>query len=606
MAVCARLSLVLHLLFSTVVSTELGNEAIPAYVQPNTDTSPAKPDGPIVPDRSKPTVTVTLSRAHPPAQTIFVQPVPVEGCKKVQAAGVKGDETRAEAIKEAFRHGWSGYSKYAYGMDELQPLSAKGNNNRYGWGLTIVDSIDTAIIMGLNDIVSDMLDFIGKIDFTRTRADHINVFETNIRYIGGLLSAYDLLKSGQFSGNYDEDQVDALLEQAVTLTDRVAHAFDTRTGLPAADLDYNNGRPITATYTDPSNNATYNSTNAASIGTFILEFTRLSDLTGNQTYRQIAERANSYLIKPSPSPIYPGLIGTQFDIDTGEMLTFDGGWQAGVDSALEYLIKTYQYHTTNTTTTYKDFWLKAVESTTENIAVHPYGFPDLTFVTRLDNNGSLEYLADTFSCFAGGNFLLGGAFLDSPDITDLGVAWTDGCHKSYNSTLTGLGPLAWAWFNETNQAYDADNENDAAARKNAARKGFWIFPQVENWFSRPEPLESVFYAHRITGDERWADHNWEIFKALNETSRNSIAFAAVNNVDMPDGGSLSDSLDSFFFAEVLKYLYLTFAEPDVIDLSEWVFNTEGHPFRATCAGGASSSHGSAHVHGRRHIHGLPL
>lgn len=82
--------------------------------------------------------------------------------------------------------------------------------------------------------------------------------ETNIRYIGGLLSAYDLLKSGQFSGDYDLDQIDALLEQAVTLTDMVAKAFDTRTGLPAAELNYNKGIPIPDAYVDPTNNSTYN------------------------------------------------------------------------------------------------------------------------------------------------------------------------------------------------------------------------------------------------------------------------------------------------------------------------------------------------------------
>lgn len=36
-------------------------------------------------------------------------------------------------------------------------------------------------------------------------------------------------------------------------------------------------------------------------------------------------------------------------------------------------------------------------------------------------------------------------------------------------------------------------------------------------------------------------------------------------------------LRSFYFAEVLKYLYLTFAEPDVISLDRFVFNTECHP-----------------------------
>lgn len=34
---------------------------------------------------------------------------------------------------------------------------------------------------------------------------------------------------------------------------------------------------------------------------------------------------------------------------------------------------------------------------------------------------------------------------------------------------------------------------------------------------------------------------------------------------------------SFFLAETLKYLYLTFSEDTVIPLDKWVFNTEAHP-----------------------------
>lgn len=59
-----------------------------------------------------------------------------------------------------------------------------------------------------------------------------------------------------------------------------------------------------------------------------------------------------------------------------------------------------------------------------------------------------------------------------------------------------------------------------------------------------ESIESWFYAYRITGDSRWADYVWETFLAINSTARNSVAFATVNNVNMPFGGSQSNSLDS--------------------------------------------------------------
>ena len=56
--------------------------------------------------------------------------------------------------------------------------------------MTVVDALDTAIVMNSLKIVQPMLDHIAKIDFTTTaEKDYsISFFETNIRYLGGLLS----------------------------------------------------------------------------------------------------------------------------------------------------------------------------------------------------------------------------------------------------------------------------------------------------------------------------------------------------------------------------------------------------------------------------------
>jgi hypothetical protein len=50
------------------------------------------------------------------------------------------------------------------------------------------------------------------------------------------------------------------------------------------------------------------------------------------------------------------------------------------------------------------------------------------------------------ACFAGGNLLLGGKYLNRPDFTDLGLKVTDSCHWLYNSTTTGLGPSSKTFF----------------------------------------------------------------------------------------------------------------------------------------------------------------
>lgn len=155
----ARLPFVLTSLVAVVAAVDLKNDI--QYSQAaSSDPSPvaANPD--------KPPLTVTRTVLPNPAKTGAPATNGTSVCKDVQAKGVRGDSRKAEAIKEAFMHGYNAYRKYAFGYDEIMPLSVNGTNNRYGWGLTIVDSIDTAIIMGLTDVVQEMLQFISQIDFT--------------------------------------------------------------------------------------------------------------------------------------------------------------------------------------------------------------------------------------------------------------------------------------------------------------------------------------------------------------------------------------------------------------------------------------------------------
>lgn len=49
------------------------------------------------------------------------------------------------------RHAWAGYRAHAWGRDELKPISAHGQDNWGGMGVTLVDSLDTLWIMGMKD-----------------------------------------------------------------------------------------------------------------------------------------------------------------------------------------------------------------------------------------------------------------------------------------------------------------------------------------------------------------------------------------------------------------------------------------------------------------------
>ncbi|KDR76828.1 hypothetical protein GALMADRAFT_67283, partial [Galerina marginata CBS 339.88] len=89
-------------------------------------------------------------------------------------------------------------------------------------------------------------------------------------------------------------------------------------------------------------------------------------------------------------------------------------------------------------------------------------------------------------------------------------------------------------------------------------------------------IESIFYMWRTTGDVKWRERGYSIFKAVSQNSRPGYGFADVLSLDHSVAGPSNRDL-SYFLAEVLKYLYLLFDDTKSISLDRWVFNTEAHP-----------------------------
>lgn len=141
----------------------------------------------------------------------------------VEPLGEKIDrETKASHIREAMVNAFAHYQRYAWGRDELKPVS----HSAHEWlhlGITIVDSLDTLYIMGLHDLYNQSVKWIRdnlKFDHPTT----VSVFETNIRVVGGLLSAY------QLSG----DKI--LLDKAVECGKKLLPAFDTPSGISSVTM----------------------------------------------------------------------------------------------------------------------------------------------------------------------------------------------------------------------------------------------------------------------------------------------------------------------------------------------------------------------------------
>ena len=303
--------------------------------------------------------------------------------------------------------------------------------------------------MQIPDIVDQILTYIPTIDFTTTTTE-VSLFETTIRYLGGMLAGYDLLKGPLSNLTTKTDEVDALLTQSKSLADVLKFAFDSPTGIPS------NGLNITAQVTDGGD-----TNGLATIGTLILEWTRLSDLLGDASYGELAQKGESYLLNPQPasSEPFPGLVGTDVSITNWTFLDADGGWVGGDDSFYEYLIKFFVYDQSRFGE-YRDRWVLAADSTIQSLISHPSSRPDLTFVAEFSGT-NLIFDSEHLACFDGGNFILGGLVLDRQDYVDFGIALTEGCHDTYNSTATGIGPESFSWNTTELPADQTDFYNSA-------------------------------------------------------------------------------------------------------------------------------------------------
>ncbi len=219
----------------------------------------------------------------------------------------------AADVRSEFQWAWRGYVARAWGKDEINPVSGTSRSffiEGHDLGLSLVEALDTLWIMGLDE------EFQAGVDWVKTHLDfevdgNAQVFETNIRLVGGLISAH--LACG--------DPV--LLAKARDLADRLAKAFEASPhGLPWRYVNLK-----TAAVSDPE-------TNLAEIGTYITEFGVLSQLTGDRRYFDMAKRAMKHALDRR-SKI--GLMAANIDARTGEFISRTASIDVYADSFYEYL-----------------------------------------------------------------------------------------------------------------------------------------------------------------------------------------------------------------------------------------------------------------------------
>jgi mannosidase alpha-like ER degradation enhancer 1/mannosidase alpha-like ER degradation enhancer 2 len=429
----------------------------------------------------------------------------------------------AQEVKSEFIRSWESYKKYAWGHDVLLPLS-KGYKDWYDESLHIspIDAYSTMKVMGLDEYAKEVEDYI--IDSVSWDKDlFVKTFEVNIRILGGMLAMYE------YTGNPE------ILAKTVDFGKRMLKAFDSPTGIPYYWFNLKTGE------------AKGERVNIAEAATYMFEMGILSYYTQNPVYYQAAKKAN-LAIWERVSDIH--LVAEVINVETGEWMHSTSHICAGIDSYYEYLLKAYLMFGDEELKPIWDKSLHAVNTYLVEESDTSFWYKRVDFQTG-QKKTNLMY-ADNDEIREGGIVTLYDAFFPAV----LALSGDLERAEKYQATWNWL----WNRYGLEPMVYDFD----------AARPTYPVYDL------NPEIIESAYYLYHFTGDEKYHRMVEQYWSDIKQYCKTDIAFSSIKDVQTMEK---KDYMPTFFFAETLKYFYLTFSmENGEFVLDDYLFNTEAHPF----------------------------
>jgi ER degradation enhancer, mannosidase alpha-like 2 len=418
----------------------------------------------------------------------------------------------AKQVRSEFLDAWHAYKQYAWGHDELKPVS-RGYRDWYATSLlmTPVDALDTMILMGLDDEADKTREFIVQ-NLSFDKDIEVKNFEITIRLLGGLLSSYQLTGDKR------------LLDLAENLGNRLLPAFNSPTGMPYVNVNLKTGATSGV------------KSNPAEIGTLLIEFGTLSKLTGKPIFYEKAKRAVVELYKRR-SKI--GLVGSEINVESGQWTDTTSHISGGIDSYYEYLLK----------------------------AAILFDDKDCRHMWKSSLEALNKYLADS---------------------TRTGLWYSQVNMNTGKRVSTHYGALDA--FLPAVLARDGELDRARKLQESSYKMwtGFGVEPEEIDYSTfkvlrpayalRPEIMESTYYLYYYTRDSRYLEMASTFIGSLVHYCKTGSGYAALRSVETREK---DDRMESYFLAETMKYLYLTFAPRETLDLNHVVFNTEAHPIQRT-------------------------
>uniref|UniRef100_A0A1Q3F198 alpha-1,2-Mannosidase n=1 Tax=Culex tarsalis TaxID=7177 RepID=A0A1Q3F198_CULTA len=443
---------------------------------------------------------------------------------------------RQRAVIDAFLHSWKGYKEYAWGHDNLKPISMS-YSDWFGLGLTIVDSLDTMYIMDLQEEFDEARNWIDQYLRFDVNRD-VNLFEVTIRVVGGLLSTYHLSGDKMF------------LDKALDLGNRLLPCFDSPSGIPYSDVNIETMKAHPPKWSPDSS--------TSEVTTLQLEFRDLSRTAMNPVFENAANKVN---VKVHELEKNEGLVPIFINANTGQFRNFATiSLGARADSYYEYLLKQWLQTGKKNDDFLIDDYQTAIRGVLNQLVRVTPNEKHL-YIGELINGKDFKPKMDHLTCYLPGTLLLG--HKNGMPKTHLKLAndLLETCYQTYMKQPTQLAPEI-SYFN-----LNGESESDIYVKTNDAHN-----------LLRPEFVESLYYFYAITGNKTYQDMGWTIFEAFNKYTKVKNGYTSIGNVKNPLNTRPRDMMESFWLGETLKYFYLLFSDDrNEIDLDKYVFNSEAHP-----------------------------
>ncbi|KAH8899249.1 glycoside hydrolase family 47 protein [Thozetella sp. PMI_491] len=537
---------------------------------------------------------------------------------------------------DMFYHGFDNYMAISFPEDELRPVSclpltrdAKNPRNVElndvlgNYSLTLIDSLSTLAILASAPLTDknagpkslrDFQDGVAALvqqygdgrpgpsgQGLRSRGfdldSKVQVFETVIRGVGGLLSAHlfavgELPIAGYKPPRPDEPGLETpviywsngfkydgqLLRLALDLAQRLLPAFYSKTGMPYPRVNLRHGIPFytnsplhetSPVYGTEGGPPEITETCSAGAGSLVLEFTVLSRLTGDERFEQLAKRA-FWAVWYRKSQI--GLIGAGVDAENGHWIGPFAVIGAGADSFFEYALKSHillsGQDLPNRTTSHPEphgDWLNP------NALFHPLSDAENSADSFLDAwhqaHSAIKrhlYSDREHPHYENVNLYTG----------SLASNWVDSLGAYYSGLLTLAGEVEEAI--ETSLLYTAIWTKYSALPERWSIKDKTVEGGLGWWPLRPEFIESTYHLYRATEDPWYLYVGEMVQRDINRRCWTKCGFSGLQNVL---DGEHSDRMESFFLGETAKYMYLLYDDKHPLNSLDaaFVFTTEGHP-----------------------------